>query len=212
MSSGRSQDGANGSTAAGGPPNDTTLGPQGTFAEADPLDVVEVDKRLRRLRKRSLFDALPPIAHDVEAIKRIIPHRPPLLFVDKVIGLDVASGCIEGRRDLDPTDPVFSGHFPDYPLYPGSFEIEMVGQLGLCLYHFVKTGGTDIPADAEPVAMRATRVLGAYYLEPVRPGDQVRLLAQAIAFDGFLAQMIGQVMIGDKVSCVTAGEVVILDE
>lgn len=195
-----------GGDLSGGP------GPRGSFATAAPLDVADIDKQLRRLRKRPLFDSLPPVDHGVEAVKRIIPHRPPLLFVDRVVGLDLTSGSIEGRRHLDPSDPVFQGHFPNYPLYPGSFEVEMVGQLGLCLYHFVKTGGTTIAADAEPVAMRATRVLGAYYLEPVKPGDEVRLLARAVAFDGFLAQMIGQVLVGDKVACVTAGEVVILDD
>lgn len=174
---------------------------------------LDIDTRLRRLRKKALFDRLPTdLDYGPEEIKRIIPHRPPLLFVDRITGVDVEGGRIEGSRRLDPEDPVFRGHFPDYPLYPGSFEIEMVGQLGLCLYHFIKTGGTGISDDARPVAMRATRVLGAYYLEPVRPGDEVRLMGERISFDGYLARMIGQVMVGDKVACVTAGEVMILDD
>jgi 3-hydroxyacyl-[acyl-carrier-protein] dehydratase len=174
---------------------------------------MDYDKLLREYRKKPLFDsaALPAeISCNRGDIERIIPQRDPLLFVDELTGLDPAAGRISGRRFIDPDDPVFEGHFPGYPVYPGSFTLEMIGQLSLCLYYFLEGETTEINADAQPVAARATRVIGAYFLEPVPPGADVLLLAQKVEYNGFLAAAVGQAIVDGKVCCVSAGEVAIL--
>ncbi|WP_455381237.1 3-hydroxyacyl-ACP dehydratase FabZ family protein, partial [Salinispira pacifica] len=87
---------------------------------------------LRRHRKRVLFDpeTLPVrVDYGPEVVRNLLPHRPPLLFVDRVRGLDLDQLRIAGERYVDPDDPVFAGHFPGHPLYPGTFQIEAVGQL-----------------------------------------------------------------------------------
>ena len=173
------------------------------------------DKELRRNRKKPLFDSTSiatPVDFPKTDIERIIPHRDPLLFVDHIDGLDIDEGLISGSRTLDPSDPIFKGHFPEVPLYPGNFTLEMIGQLGLCLFYFDQNKTTSIAPDATPVPARATRIMGAYYLEPIPPGAKVQLLAKKIDFDGYFASMIGQALVDGKVAVVTIGEVIIMAE
>jgi len=147
---------------------------------------------------------------DRETIKRIIPQRDPILFLDELTGIDPEAGIIAGKRFLDPADPVFRGHFPEYPVYPGSSTVEMIGQLGLCLYYFLEHNTTIVPPDATPVLLRATRILGAVFCRPLPPGKEVTLIAKKLDYDGFLATAVGQALVDGEVACVSIGEVAFL--
>ncbi|AHC13854.1 3-hydroxyacyl-ACP dehydratase FabZ family protein [Salinispira pacifica] len=173
----------------------------------------EQETLLKKHRKKPLFDiaSLPvSLSYGREDIKKIIPHREPMLFVDRLLGLDREQGLMYGQRYMDPDDPVFQGHFPDAPMYPGNFTIEMIGQLGLCMYYFEEQGRSDIAEQATPVPARATRIAGAHYLKPVEPGKTVTLLAKKLEYDGFFASMIGQALVDGEVAVTVIGEVVIL--
>lgn len=174
---------------------------------------INYEKLLKLYRKKKIFD--PENIHQLhdvkkEAIKRIIPHRDPLLLVDELTGIDLADGRISGIREIPADDPVFRGHFPGTPLYPGSQTVEMIGQLSLCLYYFLENETDIIRNDAAPVSVRASRILGAVFLEPIMPGDRVELLASKTENDGFFARAIGQAVVGSRVCCVSAGEVCFL--
>lgn len=177
-------------------------------------DSANLERLLRSHRKKPLFspDDLPThCSFGPEIVMRLLPHRPPLLFVDRITGLDLAEGRISGSRTLPVDDPVFAGHFPGTPVYPGSFQIEMIGQLGLCLHHFHATGTVVPPREELTLSLRATRVLGAYYTAPLIPPAEVTLLGRMISFDGYFARLIGQCLAGGTVTCVCAGEVIFLD-
>lgn len=168
---------------------------------------------LKSHRKKPLFtpDSLAQkVDYGRPDIVRIIPQREPILYVDSITGVDIEQGAIAGSRLIPDNDPVFHGHFPDYPVYPGSYTLEMIGQLSLCLYYFLENDRASIARDAVPVAARATRVLGALFLEPIPPGAEITLLAKKIDYDGYFARAVGQALIGSKVCCVSAGEVCIL--
>lgn len=147
-----------------------------------------------------------------EEIKKIIPHREPFLLIDKLRGVLLTPGeeVILGNRFIPADDPVFQGHFPEAPVYPGSLQLEMAGQLGLCLTYFVVHNRSSIAENAEPVPVRATKVLGALFLEPVPPDSEVLLLSKRLDYDGYFGRVISQVLHKKKVCSVSIAEVLFL--
>jgi 3-hydroxymyristoyl/3-hydroxydecanoyl-(acyl carrier protein) dehydratase len=153
------------------------------------------------------MDRLTPLSWARDDIKRILPHREPFLLVDRLTGVGFDEEVIAGSRFISPDDPIFAGHFPDYPVYPGCLEVEMIGQLGLCLHYFLGSRSTAVPSEVQPMNVRATRIVGAYYLAPVLPGREVTLIAKKLEYDEYFATMIGQVIADGKVACAAIGEV-----
>jgi 3-hydroxyacyl-[acyl-carrier-protein] dehydratase len=173
---------------------------------------VDHDALLRKNRKKTLveIERLTPLLWGRDDIKRILPHREPFLLVDRLTGVSFDDEAIAGSRLIPADDPVFAGHFPGSPVYPGCLEVEMIGQLGLCLHYFLESRSTDVPARDRPLNVRATRILGAHYLVPVLPGREVLLLAKKLEFDEYFATMIGQVIADGAVACTAIGEVCFL--
>ena len=171
---------------------------------------METEKELKKLRKKPIIeypDIKTPLNYSRNEIEKIIPHRKSMLLIDRITGIDLSESIVTGERFMDPKDPVFEGHFPDFPVYPGTLQIEMIGQMGLCLYYFITNNTTTISGNPSPPEIRATKVLGAHYLYPVRPGDNVILIAQKLSYDGIFAQVIGQTIVNDKICSVAVGEV-----
>ena len=140
-------------------------------------------------------------------IEKIVPHRDPFLLIDRITALDPSEGILAGIRSLSPDIPLFSGHFPGYPVYPGSLQIEIIGQLGLCLHHFIGRNTDTIESDVQPPDVRATRVCGAYFRAEVRPGDEMTILAKLVEFDAYFGKVLGQVVVRDTVATVALLEV-----
>jgi len=97
---------------------------------------------------------------NVDYVKSILPHRYPFLLVDGVI--EEGEDYIIAFKNISITDPVFQGHFPDYPIYPGVLIVEGLAQAaGILLLKNV----TGIPL-----------FLGideARFKKEVRPGDKL---------------------------------------
>lgn len=79
-----------------------------------------------------------------------IPHRDPFLFVDGV--LSVGENSIEAFREIKNTDPIFKGHFPEYPVYPGVLIIEGMAQAAAIL--LLKPGATPLFGGIEKARFR----------------------------------------------------------
>lgn len=105
------------------------------------------------------------------AIERILPHRYPFLLVDRVVEF-VPAVRIVGVKHISANDAASRGHFPEAPTLPGGILIEALTQLGAILV-------LERPQMAGKVAV----ILGipfARMIEPVRPGDSLRLVAEVL--------------------------------
>jgi 3-hydroxyacyl-[acyl-carrier-protein] dehydratase len=108
---------------------------------------------------------------DQHGIRRLLPHRYPMLLVDRV--LDYAPGqFIRGLKNVTVNEPFFQGHFPQYPVMPGVLVIEAMAQIaGLLtmLSKLAKTDGTQLVLFAG--------IDEARFKRQVVPGDTLILLA-----------------------------------
>ncbi len=66
-------------------------------------------------------------AMTMEDIKKVIPHRDPLLLIDCVHEINLGKNIITSKL-LTKDEPVFRGHFPENPIYPGIYYIEALAQ------------------------------------------------------------------------------------
>lgn len=110
-------------------------------------------------------------ALDVRKIQRILPHRFPMLLVDRVLELDGDQRAV-GLKNVTMGDLVFLGHYPGAPIFPGVLIVEAMAQLGgiLLSRKLDNTGKLAVLLSMDKVKMR----------QPVVPGDQLILEAVAV--------------------------------
>lgn len=151
------------------------------------------------------------VEHGRAAIERLLPHRDPFLFVEQITAIDLEAQAIEGRRRIDPRDPIFVGHFPGAPIYPGVLQLETMGQLGICLAHFAARGSHELAPDAAPANVRALKIHTAIFVAEVLPKDELTILATLVESDGYGAICQGQLIKGDTVAAFAVMEVLLVD-
>ena len=105
---------------------------------------------------------------DIHAIRALLPHRYPMLLVDRIVELEKER--IVGIKNVTANEPFFQGHFPEFPVMPGVLIIEAMAQ----------TAGVlvlgQIP-DRENKLVFLVSVERAKFRKPVVPGDQLRMEA-----------------------------------
>ncbi len=67
-------------------------------------------------------------AYDINDIRRMLPHRPPFLLVDKI--MEVTDSSVVAVKNVSMNEPFFVGHFPDEPIMPGVLQVEAMAQAG----------------------------------------------------------------------------------
>jgi 3-hydroxyacyl-[acyl-carrier-protein] dehydratase len=117
---------------------------------------------------------------DVQAIQKLLPHRPPFLLVDRVISFEpnvrlVAWKCVTMN------EPHFQGHFPGQPVMPGVLILEALAQAGALL--------ATLSLTPEEVNDKITYLMGidaARFRRPVVPGDRLELLVEVTKRKGLV--------------------------
>lgn len=74
------------------------------------------------------FDLTVPPLYDINDIERMLPHRFPFLMVDKI--MEIQEETIVGVKNITMNEPIFQGHFPGNPVFPGVLQIEAMAQVG----------------------------------------------------------------------------------
>lgn len=124
-----------------------------------------------------------------------LPHRPPFLWLDRVV--ELSDEQIRAEKFLPEDLDVFQGHYPSYPIMPGVLLCEAVFQAGALFLSQSLGNGEDVPAAGVPVL---TRILGAKFKREVRPGDTLDISAKLIERLGPAWIMKGTVRVGGKVA------------
>ena len=119
-----------------------------------------------------------PVLLDVEAIQKLIPHRPPFLFVDRVVELELGKR-LRAVKSVSMNEPFFLGHFPGHPVMPGVIILEALAQAAALLAIQSMKGG-----QAEKKLPYLMSIDGARFRRPVLPGDRLELLVEITKVKG----------------------------
>ncbi len=129
---------------------------------------------------------------DILEIQKILPHRYPILLVDRIIEFEEGKRIV-GVKNVSVNEPVFQGHFPDFPLFPGVYILEALAQVGGIL--MIKSLGLEIGKYGVVFA----GIDGARFKKPVFPGDRLLLELEAISIKKTLSKMKGVAKVEDSV-------------
>jgi 3-hydroxyacyl-[acyl-carrier-protein] dehydratase len=106
---------------------------------------------------------------DIHEILRHLPHRYPIILVDRVLELEPGKRIV-ALKNVSINEPVFMGHFPHYPVMPGVLIVEALAQAAAIL----SFASFDKHADRNSIYYFAG-IDNARFKRPVGPGDQLRL-------------------------------------
>jgi 3-hydroxyacyl-[acyl-carrier-protein] dehydratase len=114
------------------------------------------------------------IHYDINDIMRILPHRYPMLLIDRVVDLERKKRIV-AIKNVTINEPFFAGHFPGAPIMPGVLIVEAIAQAGGALLL------TEVP-DRDDKLMVFTGIEKAKFRRQVVPGDQVRIEVEVLAW------------------------------
>ena len=130
----------------------------------------------------------------MDEIKKLIPHRPPFLFVDKILEVseEGAKTSLSVKNDM----PFFEGHYPGNPIMPGVLLSESVFQTGAIYLSKQVIGSDELTSD--DVTPVLSRIRDARFKRMVKPGDELVISVFMVDKVGQFFNLRGEISNGDK--------------
>lgn len=162
----------------------------GHAAHVELVKMIRKVYEKRQITKKYQTRISSDFVFDINAIQRILPHRPPFLLVDRIIDL-VPGERVTGVKNVTINEPFFHGHFPEHPIMPGVLIVEAMGQTGgILLLNTVK--------DPEGKVVYFTGLDNVRFRKPVLPGDQLYFVVEMVKFRLGICKMTGKAYVADE--------------
>lgn len=155
--------------------------------------IKEQIRKEKNTKKIKVYDPNMTPVYDTVQIMKILPHRQPMLMVDKI--LELTENHVVGLKNVTMNEDLFMGHFPGAPIFPGVLQIEAMAQTGGILV-------LNTVPDPENWLTLFLKIENARFKVQVSPGDTIIFrcdLTEPIRRG--IAKMKGVAMVGEKVVC-----------
>ncbi len=132
---------------------------------------------------------------DIHEILRLLPHRYPILLVDRVLSYEKGK-TIKALKNVTINEPFFVGHFPHRPVMPGVMMLEAMAQTAALL--------SFATADAAPDSKAVYYFAGidaARFKRVVEPGDQLVMNVELLRQKAGIFKFKGTCHVGDELAC-----------
>ena len=134
-----------------------------------------------------MTDVRTPNTIDLQGIMGLLPHRYPMLLVDRILDFEPGE-WIRGLKNISYNEEVFQGHFPKRPIFPGVLQVEAMAQTGGCL----------IMQEFEDRDKKVIYFMGldaVRFRKPVFPGDQLVMEVMLVSLKGRICKMRGEALV-----------------
>jgi len=128
-------------------------------------------------------------------IIKILPHRPPFLFVDMITELELGERVV-GIKNVTIDEPFFEGHFPGNPIMPGVLVIEAMAQVGGILAKLSVPESMNLEGGK---AIYFAAIDKVKFRKPIVPGDQILFELTAIRKGTKIWKMKGKAMVNKEI-------------
>ncbi|SMC09218.1 3-hydroxyacyl-ACP dehydratase FabZ [Nitratiruptor tergarcus] len=146
---------------------------------------------------------------DVIAIQEILPHRFPFLLVDRVTEIQEGKSII-AYKNVSISEPVFQGHFPGHPIYPGVMIVEGMAQAGGVLAF--KSASESEQEAAKDKVVYFMSIDKCKFRNPVRPGDRLEYRLEVLKHRGNIWVLEGKAYVDDNLVAEAELKAMIVDK
>ena len=145
---------------------------------------------------------------DIIEIQEILPHRYPLLLVDRITEMDKGKSII-GYKNISISEPAFQGHFPGHPIYPGVLILEGMAQAGGIL----ALKSNDLTAEElKNKVIYFMSIDKAKFRTPVKPGDKLEYKIEVKKLRGTIIVLEGKAYVDDTLVAEAELKAMIVDK